>query len=194
MKIIQPKFVYCSGIKNITLAMLASLSILQVLAVFSGFFRVVFEVWLNRINIEQTLLEININVYLELFLLIKIVSSITYIFFIIWFVRVYINHQALTKDKTCDKTVSDHTLFLNLMRVISFLWIRWFWRIYEIFNEILQGKRYIANEFFPEIKYGKQPIRYIVFFLVGYGSFKFVLWKYIKKFVGTASAWITTIT
>ena len=171
MKILEPKFVYCTGRKNIALVMLLTLSALQVLAVFSGLFRVTFEIWLNDLNIKQSLLETNINLYIELFQLIETVSSITYICFIIWFVRVYRNHQALTKNKTTNQAGSFRSFFLYLWRVITFFWFRWFWRIYEIFNELLQGKNYLVSELLQEIKYEKQVIKSIVFltsFLVPY--------------------------
>jgi hypothetical protein len=188
MKILEPKFVYCAGRKNLALIMLIILFFIQLLSILSGSFRVIFEIWINNFNVVQSLLETNINFYVLLFPLKEIVGSITYICFIIWFIRVYRNHQALTMNKTGNKTVSFRGFFLYLWRVITFLWIRWFWRVYEISNEVLQGKNYVVSELWQENKYEKQFINPLVFFWwvvvvlsLYYGRISVGLWEKLQN-------------
>lgn len=187
MKILEPEFVYCAGRKNIALAMLAILLILQLSAVLSGLFRLVFEIRSTGSYISNELLEINIDLYQDLFSLNSVVRLITYILFITWFVRAYRNHQALTKAKTLNTKTAPHGFFSYLFMILTFIWFRWFWRIYEITNEMLKGKNYIVSDLWRnEDLAQKTIIKPLVFFWwitvllsLCYGSMSTNIWEIV---------------
>jgi hypothetical protein len=138
----QHNFVNCPGRKNVALFAIYILIALHTASLFSGLyhFLVISELVSNPKNISEWG---NINVELfTVFFPFKVIAHFIFVcLFLIWFYRVYKNHQFLINKPIFSKGFF-RRFFSRLWRLITFMLIRWLWRIYELMSEIWQGKNY----------------------------------------------------
>lgn len=174
----QTKFVRCSGRKNVTLTALSIGLLLHIAALFSGLYRL-FTVtgFANNTMSIKALAPVIVDLYTMLFSFKEIAHIIIFCCFTVWFYCVYRNHHALTRNKTISLQGHFRRFFSCLWRVITFLWIRWLWRPYELASEIWQGNNY-KSQIIEPLAFGWWVM---VIISVGYGNVSDSIWLKLEK-------------